>query len=76
MQNNFFLKIQDGGQDGRSNSSKLKLDCWYGELLANPKLLACQSLIFYVQPFGKSMGGGRGGRGSKWHPPWLIWYST
>ena len=26
--------------------------------LANPKLPPCQSLIFYLQQFGKSMGGG------------------
>ena len=28
--------------------------------LANPKLLTFQSLILYVQPFGKIKGGGRG----------------
>ena len=39
-----------------SNSFSLKLNCSYGKNLANPKLLACQSLIFYAQPFGKCIG--------------------
>ena len=37
---------------------KKKLDCYE---LANQWLLTWQSLIFYVQPFGKAWGGGGGG---------------
>ena len=39
--------------------------------LANPKLLTFQSLILYVQPFGKIKGGGVGVR---MNPPGLICY--
>ena len=36
----------------------LNFDCCYEKQLAIQKLLTCQSLGFYEQPFGKSWGGG------------------
>ena len=50
------------------NYNSIIVTC-YGKKLAihDQKLLTCQSLIFFVQPFGKSMeeGGGGGGGESK-----------
>ena len=35
------------------------LDCCYGKQLTSLKLLACQTLIFYAQPFEKSIDGAK-----------------
>ena len=50
--------------------SYLKLDWCYGRKLANPKLLTYQSLIFFMQPFGKYKGGWGVGGGEE-----VIWTS-